>query len=116
MSYWEELKKNAKSIYQDRRSLDSTIVPLERMTYAVTTRVNQGARYGDKMVVDPLADQVTINHDPIVLKELAERLGVMTLRNDVIANRGGGILVCGSPNEVKPDPHLDDYFDVSRLF
>lgn len=28
--------------------------------------------------------------------------------------RGGGVLVCGSPNEVAPDPELDDYFDVKH--
>lgn len=62
--------------------------------------------------LSPLAEQLRLNHDPIVLKEMAERLGVMTLRNQVQVNRGAGTLVCGSPNEIAPDPTFDDYFDV----
>lgn len=101
MSYFEAIKKDS-----------SRISYVERMAYATTLRVNQGARYGDNMVVDPFADQLYLNYDRIVLKELAHQLGKMTLRNDVVKNRGGGTIVCGSPNEVKPDPMMDDYFDV----
>lgn len=99
-------------IYFENLKEGDILTYVERMTYATTVRINQGARYGDKMIVDPFADQLNLNYDPVVLKELAEKLGVMKLRSHVSKNRGGGVLVCGSPNEVAPDPELDDYFDV----
>lgn len=73
--------------------------------------VNAAARYGDKMIVDEFAPQCGISGDRINLIAIAVDLGTMTLSNQVTTNRGGGTLVCGSPNEVAPDPHLDDYFD-----
>ncbi len=101
MSYWEQEKSGY-----------STFKPAERYSYASTSRVNQGARYGDSIVLDQFADQMGLNTDPALLKYLAEDVAVMTLSNRVDHNRNGGTLVCGSPNEVAPDPTLDDYFDV----
>jgi hypothetical protein len=72
---------------------------------------NSAARYGDKMIVDDFAPQVGISGDRINLVAVAVDLGTMMLSNQVETNRGGGTLVCGSPNEVAPDPLLDDYFD-----
>ncbi|EJK47814.1 hypothetical protein THAOC_33446, partial [Thalassiosira oceanica] len=65
-----------------------------------------------KIVLDQFADQIGLNTDSNILKELADNLASVQLSNSVAHNRGGGTLVCGSPNEVAPDPFLDDYFDV----
>ncbi|KAL7553976.1 hypothetical protein ACHAWF_017328 [Thalassiosira exigua] len=92
--------------------LSRTILAVERYSYASTSRVNQGARYGDKIILDQFAEQVNLNIDALILKSLAKDVAIMTLANKVVTNRGGGTLVCGSPNEVAPDPTLDDYFDV----
>ena len=100
-SYFEELKARY-----------NTITPVERYSYASTWRVNQGARYGDSLLLDYFANQTHLNANPDVLKVMANDLGKLTLANNVHSNRGGGTLVCGSPNEVAPDPTLDDYFDV----
>ena len=62
--------------------------------------------------MDQFADQIGLNTESNILKELAENLASVQLSNSVAHNRGGGTLVCGSPNEVAPDPFLDDYFDV----
>ena len=101
MSYFEELKLEY-----------SSIKAAERYSYASTSRVNQGARYGDSVILDQFADQMKLNTHPAILESLAGNIAVMTLANKVAQNRGGGTLVCGSPNEVAPDPTLDDYFDV----
>ena len=85
---------------------------VERYSYASTSRVNQNARLGDGIILDQFADQIDLNRDPDILRALAEDVAVMTLANGVARNRGGGTLVCGSRNEVAPDPFLDDYFDV----
>lgn len=53
-----------------------------------------------------------LNSNSAILKSLAKDVAVMMLSNKVHENRGGGTLVCGTPNEVAPDPMLDDYFDV----
>lgn len=65
-----------------------------------------------KIILDQFADQTGLNRYFRTLKEIAENLGKMELSNQVAQNRGGGTLVCGSINEVAPDPFLDDYFDV----
>ena len=65
-----------------------------------------------KIILDQFADQTGLNRYVRTLKEVAENLGKMELSNQVAQNRGGGTLVCGSINEVAPDPFLDDYFDV----
>jgi len=101
MSYFEQLKEEL-----------GKIIPVERYSYASTSRVNQGARYGDSIILDQFADQMRLNNDPIILKSIADNIATMALANKVATNRGGGVLVCGSPNEVAPDPKLDDYFDV----
>ncbi|KAL7554934.1 hypothetical protein ACHAWF_018496 [Thalassiosira exigua] len=101
MSYFEQLKEAW-----------GKILAVERYSYASTSRVNQGARYGDTIVLDQFADQANLNGDPEILMEIAQNIAHMTLANKVATNRGGGTLVCGSPNEVAPDPTLDDYFDV----
>ena len=101
MSYFEELKRE----YGKMRAV-------ERYSYASTSRVNQGARYGDALVLDQFADQMKLNSNPHILKSLAKDVAVMKLSNKVNENRGGGTLICGTPNEVAPDPTLDDYFDV----
>ena len=100
-SYFEELKAAA-----------NVIQPLERYSYATTSRVNQGARYGDSIVLDQFAEQMRLNTNPTLLKTMATDIAKLTLANKVATNRGGGTLVCGSPNEVAPDPTLDDFFDV----
>ena len=87
MSYFEDLKVNA-----------------DLVTYV--------ARYGDKMTVDDFAGKLRITNDPEALMAIADNLGGIMVRNKVQANRDGGVLVCGSPNEVAPDPTFDDYFDV----
>eukprot|EP00804_Cyclotella_cryptica_P005395 CCRYP_017085-RA/>CCRYP_017085-RA protein AED:0.06 eAED:0.06 QI:162/1/1/1/1/0.96/28/3961/2317 len=69
------------------------------------------ARYGDMMIVDDFASLVGINTDAEVLTAVAG-LGDIKLNNVINKNRDGGVLVCGSPNEVVPDPTLDDYFDT----
>ena len=102
MSHWEAI----------RSSWDSPLRPVDRYSAASASRVEQTARYGDVIVLDQFADQMYLNNDPSVLKSLADNIATITLENDVISNRGGGTLVCGSPNEVAPDPMLDDYFDV----
>jgi hypothetical protein len=101
MSHFEELKTKWNGIKA-----------VERYSYASTARVNQGARYGDSIILDQLADQMKLNSDPLILGSLATNIAKIELSNKVATNRGGGTLVCGSPNEVAPDPHLDDYFDV----
>jgi hypothetical protein len=89
-----------------------SVVPVARYSYASTYRVNQGARYGDSIMIDQFADQMKLNMDPHMLGAMAKDLAKVTLVNKIQSNRGGGTLVCGSPNEVAPDPTLDDYFDV----
>ena len=101
MSYFEELKEEY-----------GKILAVERYAYASTSRVNQGARFGDSIILDQFADQMRLNSDPLILGTLAKDIAKMKLANSVAKNRGGGTLVCGSPNEVAPDPLLDDYFDV----
>lgn len=81
MIWWEELRKSlgkAKAV--------------ERYSYASTTRVNQGARLGDYMILDQFTDQIGLNGDPAILKNLAENIAVMTLSNEVAHNRNGGTL------------------------
>lgn len=92
MSYFEELKERWNGI-----------LAVERYSYASTSRVNQGARYGDSIILDQFADQARVNTDPHILQAIADDIAVMTLANQVASNRGGGTLVCGSPNEVAPD-------------
>lgn len=58
------------------------------------------------------AEQIKLNDDATILKSLADNIAQMKLANMVAHNRGGGTLVCGSRNEVAPNPLLDDYFDV----
>ena len=99
MSYFEETKEEF-----------GNFKPVERYAYASTSRVNQGARYGDSIILDQFADQMQMNRNPTILQSLAEEIATMKLANKVMQNRGGGTLVCGSPNEVAPDPTLDDYF------
>lgn len=100
------------SYFEEEKLKSGKFKAVERYSYASTSRVNQGARYGDKIVLDQFADQMRLNTDEDILKSMAENIAVMTLSNNVMQNRGGGTLVCGSPNEVAPDPKLDDYFDV----
>ncbi|KAL7463535.1 hypothetical protein ACHAXS_003891, partial [Conticribra weissflogii] len=78
------------------------------------TLVTRVARFGDKMIVDQLADKLSLNVDAGVLVALADK-GTIMLDNAIQRNRGGGMLVCGSPNEVAPDPELDDYFAVKNI-
>ena len=92
MSYFEELKEAY-----------GKITAVARYSYASTSRVNQGARYGDKIILDQFADQMKFNTDPYILQALADDMAAMSLSNKVYTNRGGGTLVCGSPNEVAPD-------------
>jgi hypothetical protein len=94
------------------KSKNNTIIPVERYSYASTSRKNQGARYGDSIILDQFAGQMKLNSNPDMLKAMVKDLAKLTLVNNVRSNRGGGTLVCGSPNEVAPDPTLDDYFDV----
>ena len=103
---------HAASYFEDLKATVDMIRPVERYTYAITSRVNQGARYGDSIVLDQFAEQLRLNTNPTVLKAMATDIAQLTLANKVTTNRGGGTLVCGSPNEVAPDPSLDDYFDV----
>lgn len=70
------------------------------------------SRYGDVMIMDDFAAVAGVNSDPVLLMSVADSLGEIMLNNQLEKNRGGGTLVCGSPNEVLPDPRLDDYFDV----
>jgi hypothetical protein len=100
------------SFFEELKSTADMIIPIERYTYASTSRVNQGARYGDSIVLDQFAEQLRLNTNPTLLKAIATDIAKLTLSNKVATNRGGGTLVCGSPNEVAPDPSLDDYFDV----
>lgn len=100
------------SFFEKLKSTADMIIPIERYTYASTSRVNQGARYGDSIVLDQFAEQLRLNTNPTLLKAIATDIAKLTLSNKVATNRGGGTLVCGSQNEVAPDPSLDDYFDV----
>jgi hypothetical protein len=100
------------SYFEVLKNTTGVIRPVERYSYAITSRVNQGARYGDLIVLDQFAEQMRLNTNPTVLKAMAMDVAELTLSNKVATNRGGGTLVCGSPNEVAPDPYLDDYFDV----
>jgi hypothetical protein len=106
-SYFEDLKLG---LVSNNRTW--FVRPVARYSYASTTRVNQGARYGDSLLLDQFADQLQLNLDPGMLGAMARDLAELKLVNKVTSNRGGGTLVCGSPNEVGPDPTLDDYFDV----
>ena len=101
MSYFEDLKAEEGNLIRS----------LARYVYATTSRVNQNARYGDKMIVDQFAQMIGISNDRKNLLAVANSFGTMMLSNQIEYNRGGGTLVCGSPNEVAPDPLLDDYFD-----
>lgn len=100
------------SYFDDLKSKTQIVVPVARYSYASTYRVNQGARYGDSIILDQFADQMKLNMNPLMLGALARDIAKVTLINKIQSNRGGGTLVCGSPNEVAPDPTLDDYFDV----
>lgn len=100
------------SYFDDIKAKTLTVVPVARYSYASTARINQGARYGDSIILDQFADQMKLNIEPHMLRAMAKDLAKLTLTNNVQSNRGGGTLVCGSPNEVAPDPTLDDYFDV----
>lgn len=100
------------SFFQELKDSYGTVHAVERYSYASTSRVNQGARFGDSIILDQLADQVKLNTDATILSALATDIARMTLANNIATNRNGGTLVCGSPNEVAPDPMLDDYFDV----
>ena len=53
-----------------------------------------------------------LNSDATILTNLAENVASMQIASSVAHNRGGGTLVCGTRDEVGPDPFLDDYFDV----
>jgi hypothetical protein len=101
MSYFDGIKLQSLSV-----------VPVARYSYASTARVNQGARYGDSIILDQFADQMKLNINPHMLAAMAKDIAKLTLVNKVQSNHGGGTLVCGSPNEVAPDPTLDDFFDV----
>jgi hypothetical protein len=103
-SYFENLKADS----------STNVVPVSRYSYASTFRVNQRARYGDTLLIDQFADQLQLNMDPHMLGAMAKDLAELKLVNKILINRGGGTLVCGSPNEVAPDPTLDDYFDVGN--
>ena len=67
MSYFEELKE----AYGQIRAA-------ERYSYASTSRVYQGARYGDSIILDQFADQMRLNSDPMILQALADDIAVMT--------------------------------------
>lgn len=86
MSIWEDLKYSA------------------NITYV--------ARFGDREVVDKFADTLGLDNDPNVLVAIAQSTGKIMVKNKMKTNRGAGVLVCGSPNEVASDPLEDDYFDV----
>lgn len=101
MILWEELKGGF-----------GNILPVNRYSAVSSTRIEQVARYGDSVALDIFVEQMRLDSDPVILKSIADNLATMELRNKVAQNRGGGTLVCGSPNEVGPDPTLDDYFDV----
>ena len=100
------------SYFEDLKNDTLLTRPVERYSYASTYRVNQGARYGDSLQLDQFADQLQLNLDPGMLGAMARGLAELKLVNKIQTNRGGGTLMCGSPNEVGPDPTLDDYFDV----
>ena len=99
------------SFFDDLKT-SSIVRPLARYSYASTFRVNQGARYRDSLLLDQFDDQLQLNLDPYMLGAMAKDLADLKLVNKINVNRGGGTLVCGSPNEFGPDPTLDDYFDV----
>ena len=86
MNYWEDLKQSSE------------------ITYV--------SRYGDKEIVDRFADTLELDADPAVLVAIAQNTGKIMVKNKIHTNRGSGVLVCGSPNEVASDPLEDDYFDV----
>ena len=100
-SYFEDLKLNS-----------SNVIPVARYSFASTYRFNQEARYGDSLLLDQFADQLKLNMEPHMLSAMVKKLAELKLVNKIQTNRGGGTLVCGSHNEVAPDPTLDDYFDV----
>ena len=70
------------------------------------------SRFGDLMDVDDFAELAGVSSDPAVLVEVADRLTITVVENQIGKNRGAGVLVCGSPGEVDSDPYLDDFFDV----
>jgi hypothetical protein len=102
------------SFFENLKSRNDTIIPVQRSSYASTLRYNRAevARYGDSIILDEFAGEMKLNSEPGMLKAMAMDLATLTLANNVRSNRGGGTLVCGTPNEVAPDPTLDDYFDV----
>ena len=104
MILWEQLKGGF-----------GNILPVNRYSAVSSTRIEQVARYGDSVALDIFVEQMRLDSDPVILKSIADNLATMELRNKVAQNRGGGTLVCGSPNEVGPDLTLDDYFDVRAL-
>ena len=73
--------------------------------------IKKVSRFGDKIILDDFANMLSLNTNPSVLIALSKNGKAMVI-NQIQKNRGGGVLVCGSPNEVAPDPTLDDYFDV----
>jgi len=101
------------SYFEDLKNRTWLARPVARYSYSIlSSRANQGARYGDSLQLDQFADQLQLNLDPGMLGAMAKDLAEMKLVNKIQTNRGGGTLMCGSPNEVGPDPILDDYFDV----
>ena len=84
------------------------------MAFGISLSVEAGTHSASrsKIILDQFADQMGLNGDPNILRTLAEDVAKVQLSNLVAQNRGGGTLVCGSVNEVAPDPFQDDYFDV----
>ena len=66
------------------------------------------------MIVDQFSQMIGLSNDRSNLLAVTDNLGKMMLSNQVKYNRGGGTLVCGSPNEVESDPTLDDFFDTQE--
>ena len=69
-------------------------------------------RLDDKRTVEDFAVALSVEDNEAVVVSIADNLSFNMLKTKVETSRGGGVLVCGSPNEVAPDPELDDYFEI----
>lgn len=83
MSYFEDLKAEEGVL----------IKSLARYVYATTSRVNQNARYGDKMTVDQFSQMIGISNDRVNLLAVADNLGRIMLSNQIVSRKFFSVLI-----------------------
>ena len=69
-------------------------------------------RLDDKLTVEDFAKSLALHQTEATVVGIADNLGFNLLKTQIDRSRGRGVMTCGSPNEVAPDPTLDDYFEI----